>query len=410
LCLAVVAFKRRWKLATSLAILGALATLALGGVTYVARQQPTPADSGPSRSYGNQRGDPQVGICQVSIPEGHRLGQVERPSLVQFQFKRGTTGKEETNKTEKTAPIHLEFYEDATKHVVLRDIVVQDHSEFYDHLRKRVETAPGREVFVFVHGYNVKFEDAARRTAQLAYDLGFEGAPVFFSWPSQGGLMQYSVDENNVVWAVPHLKEFLTGVARQSGAQSVHLIAHSMGNRALTSALELLSYEVTDGEPPFGELVLTAPDIDADVFKRDIAPRIVKTAKRVTLYASSNDEALAFSKKVHGYPRAGDSGPGLMVIPGIETIDVSSVDTSLLGHSYYGSNQTVLADLMVLLHESKPPKLRPWLHPRWLDRAAYWVFVPESPSGSGKEGFRPGQMARTIQEKVSGSLPWNPKR
>jgi esterase/lipase superfamily enzyme len=408
LLLALVALKKRWKLAALLAVLGALATLALGGVTYVARQQPTPAEPGPRRSYGNQRGVLEVGVCQVSIPKGHRLGKVERPSLVQFNP--STTRNEGASKTESTVPVHLEFHEDATKHVVLRDVVVQDHGEFYDHLRRRVETAPGQEVFVFIHGYNVRFEDAARRTAQLAYDLGFQGAPIFFSWPSQGGLTQYSVDETNVVWAVPHLKEFLTSVARQSGAQSVHLIAHSMGNRALTSALELLSYELAEGEPPFSELVLTAPDIDADVFKRDIAPRIVKTAKRVTLYASSNDEALAFSKKVHGYPRAGDSGPGLIVVPGIETIDVSSVDTSLLGHSYYGSNQTVLADLIVLLHESKPPKLRPWLDPRWLDQSPYWVFVAKGPSGSGEKGFQPGRIARTIQEKVSDSLPWNPQR
>ena len=29
------------------------------------------------------------------------------------------------------------------------------------------------DVLVFVHGYNVGFEDAARRAAQLAYDLNF---------------------------------------------------------------------------------------------------------------------------------------------------------------------------------------------------------------------------------------------
>ena len=53
----------------------------------------------------------------------------------------------------------------------------------------------------------------------------------------------------------------------------------------------------------------------------------MKTADRVTLYASSSDEALALSKQVHGYPRAGESGDQLVVVPGIDTIDVSAVNT-----------------------------------------------------------------------------------
>ena len=97
----------------------------------------------------------------------------------------------------------------------------------------------------------------------------------------------------------------------------------------------------------------------------------------ITLYASSNDEALKISKEIHGYPRAGDSGRNLVVVPGMDTIDVSLVDTSLIGHFYYGSNNTVLSDLVDLLHESKPPSQRPWLRPVPVGQMSYWVFTPE---------------------------------
>jgi len=189
--------------------------------------------------------------------------------------------------------------------------------------------------------------------------------------------LQYPVDETNVVWAVPHLKEFLLGVAKKSGAENVHLIAHSMGNRALTSALERLAFELRDDARLFREVILTAPDIDAEVFRRDLAPAITRTADRVTLYASSNDEALAASKQFHGYPRAGDTGGNLVVVPGIDTVDVSAVDTSLLGHSYYGDNDTVLADLFELLQEAKPPQSRSGLHLMRLGQLRYWVFLRE---------------------------------
>ncbi|MBN2021955.1 MAG: alpha/beta hydrolase [Pirellulales bacterium] len=312
-----------------------------------------PAGAKIDLDYSNDRGELEVGTCEVSIPRTHQRGELESPSI-----------------------IRLEFREDPMRHVVLMGVERKDEDGFYADLKERIAQCPRGEAFVFVHGYNVTFEKAARRTAQMAYDLGFEGAPIFYSWPSQGGLFDYTVDETNVVWTVPHLKEFLLSVARRTEAKRVHLIAHSMGNRALTAALGQLVTELKQEDMPlFHELVLTAPDIDADVFRRDIAPVITKTAQRVTLYASSNDEALAASKKLHGYPRAGDSGEGLVVLPGIDTIDVSDLDTSLLGHSYYGDNDTVLTDLAQLIEESKPPRLRSHLRAMALGSLEYWVFL-----------------------------------
>ena len=44
---------------------------------------------------------------------------------------------------------------------------------FISALRKQIQQAPSKDVFIFVHGFNSTFEDAARRCAQLAYDLDF---------------------------------------------------------------------------------------------------------------------------------------------------------------------------------------------------------------------------------------------
>ncbi len=337
-----------------LAAAGLATTLVFGCLGLWLRGTERRAEIDPGRYYGNHRGSLAFGSCDVSIPETHERGELESPSV-----------------------FRLEFAEKPHRHVVLLDVEPLGRDGFLQACRGRVERSARREALVFVHGYNVTFEDAARRTAQLAYDLEFDGAPLFFSWPSQGGLLQYAVDETNAVWTVPHLKEFLLTVARQTGAEAVHLVAHSMGNRALTSALQQLSYELGEESSVFHEVVLTAPDIDAEVFRRDIAPAIVKTARRVTLYASSKDEALALSKRVHGYPRAGDSGRDLVVVPGIDTIDVSAVDTSLLGHSYYGDNHTVIADLATLLLERRPPPERPWL--KAMDEGArrWWVLLRE---------------------------------
>lgn len=341
----------RKKTFTAFAILAGSSGCVLSVLGTIAWLQSDRAVAGPKLEYGNDRGDFVIGACEVSIPRNHEVAELEAPSVYK-----------------------LDFVEDPTRHVALLNVEEEDSETFFSQLRKRVDDSPVKDAFVFVHGFNVTFEDAARRTAQLAYDLRFQGAPIFYSWPSQGGLFQYTIDETNVVWTVPHLKQFLKDIAERSGARSVHLIAHSMGNRALTSALRELAPELDPASPPFHEVVLTAPDIDADVFRRDIAPAIVGTARRVTLYASSNDEALVLSKQVHGYARAGDSGDGLVVIKGIETVDVSAVDTSLLGHNYYGDNATVISDMIDLVRNSKSARERSWLETAHLDDLLYWVF------------------------------------
>ncbi|MBN2579016.1 MAG: alpha/beta fold hydrolase [Pirellulales bacterium] len=340
-----------------LAGLGITATLLLGVLTgYVATQGKMPGavateKSAEAAAYGPDRGRLELGTCEVSIPKEHEVGELESPSV-----------------------LRLEFREDPEKHVVLLGVTRQPAEEFFKQIQTCVGQSAQKAAFVFVHGYNVSFEDAARRTAQMAYDLKFDGAPVFYSWPSQASMLGYTVDETNVEWSVPHLKQFLTDLAAQSGAKQIHLVAHSMGNRALTSALKELASLPESDRPKFNEVLLTAPDVDADTFKERIAPALAQTARRITLYASSNDEALAASKKVHGYPRAGESGENMVIVPGIETVDVSAVDTSLLGHCYYGDNRSVLADIFEVLHDAKPPSQRTWLEEakRGLDR--YWIF------------------------------------
>ena len=309
--------------------------------------------------YGGVRGAMEYGTCEVSIPQCHKRGEIERPSLMR-----------------------LEFREDPLKHLVLQSTSPKGETVFFDELREAVKTAGDDEAFVFVHGYNVTFEAAAMRTAQLSYDLEFAGTPIFFSWPSAGYTHLYTTDENNVEWSIPHLKQFLVDIIERSGAKRIHLIAHSMGNRTLTKALVKLADDLEEKQPqppkPFHEIVLAAPDVDAEVFRRDLAPEIVKTGRRVTLYASSNDQALIASKTFHGgYPRAGDSGDNLMVIPGIDTIDVSDVDKSVLGHSYLGDNLFVISDLVQLLRNASPPAERPGLNIRHLGDLIYWGFLAE---------------------------------
>lgn len=311
-------------------------------------------------TYSAARGELVRGVCEVTIPRNHSRGELERPSLLKF-----------------------EVNEDQTKHIVLTSVEPLPSDQFHRQLQSKLAASQEPDLLVFIHGYNVDFESAVHRTAQISVDLPFQGVPVCYSWPSQGTLLGYPVDENNVAWTVGHLKRFLGELVDQSGAKSIHVVAHSMGNRAMTSALQQLALTHQQDAPMFDRVVLAAPDVDADLFRKDLAPALTQVAKHVTLYASSSDQALIASKQVHGYPRAGETGDHLVVVSGVDTIDVSGIDLSLLGHSYYGESEPMLRDLFELLLSRLPASQRDTLISRDFHSKIYWQLANPSRIASG---------------------------
>jgi esterase/lipase superfamily enzyme len=305
-----------------------------------------------SIAFGAERSPVSYGQLDVSIPATHRLGDLESPSA-----------------------LRLEFATDPARHVVLHSVTSLPAARFFDELGSRIQSSGTRDALVFLHGYNVTFDDAARRTAQLTYDLKFPGAPIFYSWPSVGLTGAYTLDEQSIEWSQTHIKQFLADLLSNTSAERVYLIAHSMGNRALTRAFVALLRERSDLQSRVRQIVLAAPDIDAEVFARDLAPALVSSGVATTLYASADDKALLASKAVHGYARAGDGGPRLLVIPGIETVDATGADTSFISHSYF-ANRTILSDLFYLVSEGKPADSRFGLRRVVTPQGPYWVYAP----------------------------------
>jgi esterase/lipase superfamily enzyme len=123
------------------------------------------------------------------------------------------------------------------------------------------------------------------------------------------------------------------------------------------------------------QVILAAPDIDVEFFKR-LAEGFRSKASRITLYASSSDKALAMSTEIHDHPRAGATGADIIVLPGIDTIDASAVDTEFDGHSYYGDNRSVVSDIFQLLRSGSPPGERFGLVQVLAPAGRYWQFRP----------------------------------
>jgi esterase/lipase superfamily enzyme len=309
-------------------------------------------DTESERYFSSARGDLSYGISHISIPPGHVMGQHEEPSLLKFEW----THEED-------------------KHINVRDVLKLDPDDFTTRLGRAVEASAGNKLMVFVHGYNEEFPEASRMVAQFAEDLKFSGPVVLFSWPSQGSLTGYTVDETNAQWAQSHFLEVMSALLEQVPAHSIYLVGHSMGNRIIGNAMITLSGDRLESDlMRFREIIMIAPDIDADVFRKDMAPRLARTGIHITLYASSKDRALLASKAFHGHSRAGDSGEALVVVEGMETIDASVVSGGLLGHSYFAEDRRIMEDIFGLLQSGQRADDRFGLEARETAQGRYWTF------------------------------------
>ncbi len=298
-------------------------------------------------NHPTEGGELHFGKLNVSIPLDHRMGNFEYPSI-----------------------LRLEFRPDPAKHFVASSVVLTDQASFYKEIKGLVSRSDERDALVFVHGFNTTFEESSLRVAQLAYDLRFKGPALLFAWPSQGELLDYLKDGRNADISARPLRDFLSGLTELGQVRRIYVIAHSMGNRVLVSALTKMGA----GRFDVRAIALIAPDIDAALF-RELAEQFPRTIGPVALYASSQDKALMASQRLAGYARAGQGGKNMVVIPGIESIDASSVDTSSIGmgHQYYADSRQILGDLYGFFQGQ--PAERRFALKRSQD-GRYWLFVP----------------------------------
>jgi esterase/lipase superfamily enzyme len=324
-------------------------------------------DTNPQRIvFGWGRGRKlHLGRALVTIPKTHEVPQIERPWTLKIPYFDVTVYAES---------------EDPAKHFTMKEIKPLTKEELLALVRERLASSARfkNHAFVFVHGYNTEFDYAVYRTAQIAYDLKFDGAPFLYSWPSGGRVASYTYDRESAQQSEPFLREFLQTVVRETGAKSVSVIAHSMGNQPLLGVLKELKLSAPPGVV-ISQVIFAAPDVDRDSFE-NVARDIQGFANGVTLYAAANDRALLVSRRFHGgVPRAGDvpeTGP--LLVPGVDTIDVtaSSMDGLGLNHSGYAENNALLNDIGLLLQTGeRPPDRRfPILERIKTGKGDYWRY------------------------------------
>ena len=281
-----------------------------------------------------REGRAHFALVSIGVPPNHRIGVVERSSF---------------------------GVNDARRDFTVLSRRSMDEADFLGEMAARVagRSGGGRDVLIYVHGYDVGLDEARFRVAQIAADTRFQGVSALFTWDSNGrsGLRAYESDKESATIARDALEKLLEQVAHAPGVGRIHILAHSMG---AWLAMESLRAIAIAGHPDLdgrlGEIMLAAPDIDLGVFGQQIA-RV--GPEHVSIFVSSTDRALSLSSHIAGdRPRLGGLDPSNsrdlqeLEALGVRVYDTSRLNADLIGHNSFAEVPVVVGAIGALLESS----------------------------------------------------------
>ncbi|MER8373676.1 alpha/beta hydrolase [Mesorhizobium sp. M1406] len=250
----------------------------------------------------------------VTVPKSHQVGAIERAK-----------GSANSAPAKDFTAKDVAFYEGAPQFAkaVGADIAMR-----------------GDRALVFVHGFNNGFDDGIYRLTQIAHDTKYPGTPVLFSWASSAKTTGYLYDRDSANAARDDLEATLRMLAKTK-VRSIDIIAHSMGTWLTMEALRQLAITGDrDLGGKLGYVILASPDIDVDVFKKQMI-RYGKPDKPFAILLSGDDRALRLSGLLSGdKPRVGDYGNAAdLASYGVSVVDLSKLKSGdRLNHAKFADN------------------------------------------------------------------------
>jgi esterase/lipase superfamily enzyme len=238
---------------------------------------------------------------------------------------------------------------DPTRQFVALRAEQLDRDQARQRFHQRLSEAGNRRVLVFIHGYNTRFSEAVFRLAQFAHDSDLQATPVLFTWPSRGNLLGYTYDHESANYSRDALESLLAVLQRDPAVQEIDILAHSMGNWLTLEALRQMAIRDKRIAPKIRQVMLAAPDVDVDVFRRQII-EIGENRPPFTLFVSRDDQALRASRAVWGnMPRVGavdaqaEPYASMFQAERITPIDLTDIKTpDSLGHTKFAESPEVV--------------------------------------------------------------------
>ncbi len=210
----------------------------------------------------------------------------------------------------------------------------------------RAHSGRSRRALVFIHGFNTRFETALFNFAQIFHDSGTDAAPVLFSWPSRGGLLNYVYDRESATFSRDALEKLLSRLVASPNVSEVTVLAHSMGAWLAMETLRQMAIRGAGVPAKIDTVILASPDVDVDVFRSQLRS-LGETRPNIVVFLSREDRALRVSRGIGGnVERIGSVDPAQkpwIEEKGVEIVDLSGAENGdPLRHSKFAQNPNVV--------------------------------------------------------------------
>jgi len=277
----------------------------------------------------------------------------------------------------------------------LRDTNKLEPDAFIKRLSAAIQASPHKSLLVLIFGYKDGFEATAMKAAYFAYLLDVDTPVLLFDWPgdqpvSIGGYMKA---QSLASASGPYLAEVLAKVIREAKPEKVWIEASSLGCQVACDAFgELYKYpDFVDIDTEIDHVILAAPDVGSDEFRGKFKDELMALSNKLTVYVSSDDNALLMSGFINGEKKLGrvklrvkdpeqlEEARALLYLKSLAperltVIDVTPINNASFKHGYYLECPGYYDDFYMRIFDTEPRINRHLYLLKTAEGADYWVM------------------------------------
>lgn len=248
-------------------------------------------------------------------------------------------------------------------------------------INAKLANSKHKDIYVYLHGFKVNFENPLLVTSELWHYLGYEGVFIAFAWPSTPSLWAYASDAETAAVSARNLRLFLQFLSEKTTAHEIHIVGYSMGTRLVTKALYSLALihngqdkQTIQKQLRIGYVILVGSDVDWGIFGNMLLDGVLNVSRSISIYMSEGDQALGVSKFLLSRERLGQLKKDekiekhlaelLLEIEDLNFIDVSDAEGAMTGngHAYFRKSPWASSDILVTLAYDLKPMERGLTH------------------------------------------------
>ncbi|MDH4009775.1 MAG: alpha/beta hydrolase [Desulfobacterales bacterium] len=340
------------------------------GILYATDRRPSDAEH---HFYLNKRGHlTRLGSARVEMgPEGISWEEARRMSLLKNRtdnYPLKVVGVEELGILDRSITV-------LTDPAMVPPDPRQPAERYAAFINAKLNSSRRKDIFIYVHGYKVVFENPLLVATELWHFLGYDGVFIAYAWPSTPSRWAYFADIETGELTAHNLRIFLKYLAEETEAERIHIIGYSAGTRVvLNTLLQLAMLHAGQGKPGIqnklriGHVVLIGSDFDRQLFFEGyVVDGLLKVPETLSVYVSKSDRALGLSRWLFRQDRLGQMPQDRKFSPvvvdflrqaqNLQVINVTEAEGAATGngHAYFRKSPWVSSDILVsLLYNMKP--------------------------------------------------------